>query len=174
MISIMDIPRGEQHDHARRLLCECLSKSGISSDIGSISFGAHGKPYLAEYPDIHFNLTHADGIAACIVSRRECGIDAERVRKFPEKVLRRVFSEKERQTIEGLPENERDLYFFRLWTLKEAYVKMLGVGISYPMRDVEFSVSGDVISANVTGCRFSQRVLQGGSYVVSVCVRLLT
>ena len=171
MISIMDIPREGQHEHAHRLLGECLSKLDISSDVNSMAIGEHGKPYLVNYPDVHFNLTHSNGIAACIVSRRECGIDAERVRKCPEKVLRRVFSEREKRTIEGLPYEERDLYFFRLWTLKEAYVKMLGIGISYPMREVEFNIENGCISANIDDCRFTQHILDGGEYVVSVCVR---
>lgn len=170
MISVMDIPKGEQHTHARALLRECLKKANIDFSEDCLAFGEHGKPYLRDFPDVHFSLTHSNGIAACMVSDCECGIDAEAVRKFPEKVIRRVCSEKEKQTLESLPESERDMYFFRLWTLKEAYVKMLGRGISYPMSTAEFSIN-DGISTNIEDCTFSQYILKGGRFVVSVCRR---
>ena len=49
----------------------------------------------------------------------------------------------QKQLVENLPPEHRDLLFFRLWTLKEAYIKAIGLGLSYPMNKAEFTFSAD-------------------------------
>ena len=170
MISIKDMDKKELHAHAHRLLRECLRPLGI--DYGEdtpVIKGKMGKPSLEGRPDIHYNLSHADGIAACLVSVRECGIDCEKVREHRPNVMRRAFSESERQLVESAPPEERDLMFFRLGTLKEAYVKAIGIGISYPLNEAEFFFRGGEIVTELKDCRFRQYIICGGKYVVSVC-----
>ena len=170
IISMADIDKRQLHDHAHKLLRECLKLRCVEyNDTTPITKGKFGKPALAERPDIHYNLSHANGIAACIISDYECGIDCENVRAYRPNVLRRVFSENERKMFEYTPENEKDILFFKLWTLKEAYVKALGVGISYPMDTAEFSFDGENIITDIENCRFRQFILKNGSFVVSVC-----
>ena len=114
MISIKDMDKRELHSHAHRLLRECLRPYRIDyNEDTPVSKGKMGKPSLAERPDIHYNLSHADGIAACIISGYECGIDCERIREYPEKVMRRVFSEKERTMVENAPEDKKSELFFK-------------------------------------------------------------
>ncbi len=170
MISIKDMDKNELHAHAHRLLRECLIPLGI--DYGEdtpVIKGKMGKPSLEGRPDIHYNLSHAKGIAACIVSEKECGIDCENVREYRPNIMRRAFSESERQLVESASPEERDLMFFRLWTLKEAYVKAIGIGISYPLNEAEFSFRGEEIVTELKDCRFRQYIICGGKYVVSVC-----
>lgn len=172
MISIMDIPKKMQHDHAHNLLRECLKSRKISySENSAIAKGEYGKPYLADYPDVKYNISHADGISACIVSDSECGIDCEKVRKLREGVLRRAFSEREREIIAGAAEEERDLLFFRLWTLKESYIKAIGTGLSYPLETAEFLPSSREIHTNIKGYHFKQYLLRENKFVVSLCTK---
>lgn len=172
MISIMDMDKKAQHSHAHALLRECLRPYNISyGENTPVSFGEHGKPYLTERPDIRYNLSHADGIAACIVSDRECGIDCEKVREYRPLVAKRIFSDSEQALLENTGEADRNLLFFRLWTLKEAFVKALGVGISYPMKTVEFSFNGSEIVCSKPDYSFRQYIIRNNSYVVSVCVK---
>lgn len=170
LISLMDIDRKKQHSHAHALLRECLKAHDIAySEDTPLVRNSMGKPSLAEYPELHFNLSHANGIAACIVSERECGIDCERVRPYRENVVKRAYSESEKELLSCTPEAERDLLFFRLWTLKEAYVKAIGTGISYPLNTVEFSFENGSVITNITGYSFRQYLIRGGEYIVSIC-----
>lgn len=170
IISIKDIPKSEQHTYAHRLLHECLKPLNIdySADTAIVK-NRYGKPSLAEYPELKYNISHAEGICACIVSEHECGIDCEKVRTYRPNVLKRAFSEDEKNIILNAPESERDLFFFRLWTLKEAYIKALGIGLSFPMNQANFSFEGGSVVANTEGFRFRQYVLANNQYVVSIC-----
>ena len=100
MVSLMELDVKSQHTHAHALLRECLKKRNIRYDEGTpLVKGRLGKPSLAEHPDVHFNLSHAKGIAACVVSDSVCGIDCEAVRPYRENVVRRAFSEEEQQLL---------------------------------------------------------------------------
>lgn len=172
MISLIRLEKNKQHSHAHKLLGECLKPYNIAYCEDMLTLGEHGKPFLAQRDDVRFNLSHADGIAACIVSDRECGIDCEKVREYRPNVARRVFTPEEQAMLGAEPESGRDLLFFRLWTLKEAFVKALGRGISYPMNTVGFSFADGYISCTEQGWRFRQYILRGGEFVVSVCERV--
>ena len=170
LISLKELEHREHHAHAHNLLRECLKVYGIAySEDTPMNKNDMGKPSLAEYPHIHFNLSHAKGISACIVSGSECGIDCEQVRKCSQGVMRRAFTESERALVESLPEDQHDLMFTRLWTLKESYVKAIGIGVSYPLNTVGFSFGGSSIISTKKDCSFRQYLIQGGRYVVSVC-----
>ncbi len=115
------------------------------------SHGPHGRPEVIseQCPDLRFNLTHTAGLAACIVTLDDsCGIDAEQLheRGNPLGVAQRMFSETE---VEQLKQREgRDFleFFYARWTLREAYVKALGIGISFPTREMYFDVAGEKVT----------------------------
>lgn len=171
IISIKDIPNKEQHSHAHALLRECLKKYNIDYSVETpVAKNPYGKPSLRDFPEIHYNLSHADGIAACMVGSRECGIDCEKVREFRPNVMKRTFTEKEREAVISAPENMQDLMFFRIWTLKEAYIKAVGRGLSFPLKDAEFIINGDKITSNITDCQFKQYIVGNGKFVVSTAL----
>lgn len=173
IISLKKLPKEAQHGYAHRLLRECLKPYGIDyTEKTPVEYGELGKPSLKERHDIHYNVSHAEGIAVAVSGKKECGVDAERVRAYRPNVIKRAFSEGEKTLIETAPEEERDLLFFRLWTLKESYVKAIGIGVSYPMNTVEFSFEGNEIVTNIEGYSFKQYILSGGAFVVSVCEKL--
>ncbi|MCH5196644.1 MAG: 4'-phosphopantetheinyl transferase superfamily protein [Oscillospiraceae bacterium] len=175
IISTKYIPKSEQHAHAHSLLSCALREYGIDYVSGAtpMVYGEQGKPALAEHPGVHFNISHADGISAVVVSENECGIDCEPVRRHNPRVAERVCSESEQAMLKAASESERDLLFFRLWTLKEAYVKALGKGLSFPMREAEFAFDDDRIKTEISGCMFSQYIIDN-ELVAAVCVFLKT
>lgn len=98
-----------------------------------ISRTPFGKPYLAEYPDVHISLSHAGNIAVCVFAGEEIGVDVQDHRPIgPRRLMQiadRFFSPKERTLLHEAESDERPLLFFRLWAAKEAYVKYTGKGM---------------------------------------------
>lgn len=171
-VSLIDIDKKNQHSHAHRLLRECLKPFGVDyTEDSPVTKGKFGKPSLTEHPEIHYSISHADGISACIVSGKECGIDCERIRPLRPAVMRRAFSENEKQLVEEAPEKQRDTLFFRLWTLKEAYIKAVGTGLSFPLEQAEFILTEDGFTTAIDGYKFRQYIIRG-EFVVSVCISL--
>lgn len=108
----------------------------------------YGKPYLAGNGDqaLHFNLSHSGWIALLgITMDREIGIDIEqmRVESVDPRVARRFFAPNESSALFAMPESERVKAFFNCWTRKEAFVKGVGEGLSYPLDQFEISVDAN-------------------------------
>jgi 4'-phosphopantetheinyl transferase len=109
--------------------------------------GAHGKPYLAPgQPPVGFNLTHTRGLVACALADVETiGIDVECVERRADTaaVASRYFSEREILALDHCAARERQVRFIELWTLKEAYLKATGAGLSTPLNQFGFELRGD-------------------------------
>jgi 4'-phosphopantetheinyl transferase len=110
-----------------------------------------GRPEIAgpdAAPALRFSLSHTAGLVACAVARGgDCGVDVEANdrRGDPLRVARRVLAARELADLEALPAAARRERFLVYWTLKEAYVKALGRGLSLPLREIAFSFSGERI-----------------------------
>ena len=100
---------------------------GLNFEDQIIDFEKNGKPFLKNHPNIHFNISHSGNFVACAVGDKPVGIDIERISKFNEKVAKYVFWDDEIQNI--LISNEPDVEFTKMWSKKEACVKLSGVGI---------------------------------------------
>ena len=113
---------------AGELLVRAALKNALDLENVKIAVDDHGKPYLPEHPEVHFNLSHSANIAVCTVSDVPCGVDIEQISK-PHEVMamaNRFLSVKEHAAVLMSPNpNEA---FCRLWSLRESYVKMRGVG----------------------------------------------
>jgi 4'-phosphopantetheinyl transferase len=98
-----------------------------------------GKPCLPAPAPLHFNASHAAGLAAVAVSHEEIGIDIERVRPVPrlERIAHRVFTGPELAEWERLGGEEAERAFFRLWTRMEAHAKWRGGGVWRLLADRE-------------------------------------
>ncbi len=97
-------------------------------------YGEHGKPTIVGHPEIHFNMSHCREAVACAVSTRPVGVDVESIGRYKESLVRYTMNDDEcRRIFEAkLPEVE----FIRLWTMKEALLKLTGEGISNDMKEV--------------------------------------
>lgn len=103
-----------------------------------------GRPQIAGPAGFHrlrFSASRTNGLAMCAVTMgREIGADLERLREYPANVVERYFSPKEAQFISQVAYEERPFLFFANWTLKEAYCKAKGLGLSIPIAKVQFSL----------------------------------
>ena len=111
-------------DRRQNLAAGLLLKNVLEQheiDISNISYGPHGKP---ELPDIYFNLSHSQDYVVCTMSDKPVGCDIEKVGKSRENVAERFFTEKERMYLSTFEEKDRLNEFYRIWTMKESYLKM--------------------------------------------------
>ena len=132
-----------------------------------------GKPYLPAHPAWHFNLSHAGSWIVCAVSSFEIGCDIERIREKTPTGIARYFSEEEQRLLNAAPhETARRELFFRLWTLRESYVKATGEGLSFPLAPVPFRLreGTPVPTAEDSPYSFFEYGDFKG-YACSVCVR---
>jgi 4'-phosphopantetheinyl transferase len=108
-----------------------------------------GKPSLVPdpcVPSLSFSLSHTHGLVACaIAAGADVGIDVEGVdRDVDGGVPQRFFSARERADLRGCASDAlRAKRFFDLWTLKEAYIKAIGKGLSHPLDTIIFTVDDD-------------------------------
>ena len=129
------------------------------------------KPYLKS-GEVYFNLSHSGDIAVCVVSDTEAGVDTEMVKTADMRIARRFFAEDEYRFIE---ENEdRDKAFFRIWTLKESFVKAVGRGLAvFP--DFCIHISGDTVSVenNVNDRKYGFFEYEEDGYLIAVCYEII-
>jgi 4'-phosphopantetheinyl transferase len=106
--------------------------------------GTRGRPEIASpATTLRFNLAHSGGVVACIISEsREAGVDVEDLsRRVVEQGLwHRFCAPSEIADIEAQPLEERQRRFLTYWTLKEAYLKAIGLGIGVHLADIAFTV----------------------------------
>lgn len=100
-------------------------------------YETHGKPYLAS--SLQFNLSHSKDLALLAVCLdHPVGIDIEFYSARPFLGIgRHLFSEKENQILINLPNALKPICFFHLWAQKEAVIKAVGTGLSYPTASIE-------------------------------------
>jgi 4'-phosphopantetheinyl transferase len=129
------------HALTRRMLGRVI---GVASDVLEFAAGEHGRPEIVAPESaraFRFNLSHTHGLVACAVTRAaDIGVDVEYAERRVDVlgVARQVFSPREvagLAALSGAAQRER---FFELWTLKEAYIKAIGKGLSAPLRSITF------------------------------------
>ena len=102
-------------------------------DIGK---GPMGKPYLLQYPHIHFNISHSGDYVACAVGKEPLGLDIQiHLDRDCRRTARRIMNPAEWSAYEASGfQNE---YFYQCWTRKESYLKYTGEGITRDLRLLE-------------------------------------
>jgi 4'-phosphopantetheinyl transferase len=110
----------------------------------------NGRPFVADPKmSFDFNLAHTAGVIVCLVAAAEgVGVDVETMtrRTDLDEVAAHFFSPAENEALRHLPSEERRERFFTYWTLKEAYIKARGLGLTLPLDAFWFRI-GDAAPA---------------------------
>ena len=115
------------------LLRHALREAGLSAQGDEPDSGPEGKPFLSG-SGFCFNLSHSGDWALCAAAPFDVGCDVERVRPVDLSLSRR-FHPDEAAALLALPTEEARLeLFFRLWTLKESFMKVTGLGMALPLK----------------------------------------
>lgn len=156
----------------RARLREILSgRTGEAPERLAFAHGAHGKPILRDHA-LHFSASHSHGLMMLAIATVEVGCDLEWI--DPEldwpPIADRLFAPTERDALARLPEGEGRRGFFDCWARKEAYVKALGQGLSYPLDAFEVSVDRDARMRAEAGWAIADVVPESG-YAGAVVAR---
>lgn len=190
----------EEHERALRfrfdrerklfLIARALLRSTLSRYVGihpaQWRFGTerHGRPIILNQSGLalSFSVTHTEGLVAVAISRHrmlgadgECSLD----RKAPLEIMEHVLTPAEAAELESLPEVERSIRFFEYWVLKESYVKAIGTGLSFPLRecrfDLQHAASISLVSAaghrHVNADWYFWLLRIAGRFVLSICAQ---
>lgn len=126
----------------RLILGRYVNKSATELDF---TYGQYGKPEL-QGQRLQFNVSHSGEHALIAISHHTLGVDLEcmnRLKSDLDGMIDMVCHPEEKTTLLQLPEQEKSTQFYRLWTQKEAYCKMSGLGLQQPMKAVHFATTGD-------------------------------
>ncbi len=120
---------------------------GIEPNLVQFGREKKGKPYSIDDPALHFNISNSGNICVFAFSRTsEVGIDIEYLRELADldELIEKNFSAAEIGYI-NKKSDERSRRFFRLWTIKESYLKAIGEGMRLTPDSLEFSIGSDSI-----------------------------
>ncbi len=175
---------------AGALLDKGLSYYGLKEADVQLSYNGNGKPFLPDFPEIHFNLSHSGTIVFAIFTDTEAGCDIEKIKPADLRVARRFFCDGEYRYVAGQKsETGQQEAFFRLWTLKESFVKAAGAGLLIPLNSFEIKIMpgdcsnyilenntinnnpGIKILQNTDSAKYYFRSYMENGYCAAVCLR---
>ncbi len=167
MIYLLENPEREQERTlARRLLARGLEREyGIKGE-PLIETAPLGKPYLADYPWIHFNYSHCTKGILCGISEEEIGVDIEGIIPYKERFAARICHRRELSMV--LEAEDRDAMLTAVWTGKESYMKYLGLGLRRDLREIDLS-EALMRQVPLDGVYLHSRL--NGEYGLCVCCR---
>lgn len=122
------------------------ARTGLAAHALRFVAGPFGKPRLDGTPACSFNLSHSDDQALIVCAADgEIGVDLECLRAVSDAqaLAERNFTRSECAELTRAPAAERDLYFLRGWTRKEACLKAIGSGLSIAPESFEAGLSAD-------------------------------
>lgn len=111
-------------------LCEQLGLCAEPTPAFELGYGENGKPFLKDYRELYFNLSHSGDYVALALGESPSGVDIQEKTRVREGIARRFFTEADNCRLSECGEMERRDLFFRMWSIKESYVKLTGKGIS--------------------------------------------
>ena len=125
-------PKGQMQSLGVGLLLQLACKeAGIVGADEHVAYGENGKPFLEKFPEVHFNLSHSGERVMGVISPFEVGCDVEIIKGDRGRLAERFFKPEEASWIKHFDSlEEQSEAFYRLWTLKECYMKVTGRGLS--------------------------------------------
>lgn len=150
------------------LIKKACEDFGIDYFNEEIVLNEHGKPSFKNF-SYHFNTAHSGKYAFCVISEVKCGCDIENIKEYKERVAERFFTPKEREYLEL--SNEKEDLFYRLWTLKESYLKCIGKGLSVPLNSFELiAKDNNIIIKDNLNYQFYE--FKHDNYRLAICLNI--
>nr|WP_245248089.1 4'-phosphopantetheinyl transferase superfamily protein [Methanobacterium petrolearium] len=148
------------------LLNHVLGEIGIYDPLFGVDH--YGKPFLKNYSDVFFNLSHSEEYVACAVSNSPVGVDIEHIHDIDLNIAKYYFYGSEYKHI--IHNKDKKKAFFELWVLKESYMKMTGLGFRLPLDEFSIEINDEIklIHQENTG-EFGVWNICNDEYMLGVC-----
>ncbi|WP_346940659.1 4'-phosphopantetheinyl transferase superfamily protein [Clostridium sp.] len=134
-------------DKIRTLIGEILIRIIITENLGirndNISFekNPYGKPYIKEYTQFNFNISHSGDFVVCAIDNNPIGVDIEEVKYIEyEDIAKNFFTKNEFDYITRNDSYSSVSRFYEIWTLKESFIKCCGQGLSMPLKSFSIDI----------------------------------
>lgn len=152
-----------QMDNERKMCAAVylLLKKGLKQEYGItvnpvFDYTENGKPFLADFPHIHFNFSHCNKGVICAIDSHPVGVDIEEICPYEDDLVRYTMNDGEWHQIKESTDPHQE--FLKIWTMKESYLKLTGEGLRDDMKTV-FPNKG----------KYTTVIDSGRRYIYSVC-----
>lgn len=168
------------HDKARRLgaglllhyaLCDYLQLPKKETPPFLTCQGQWGKPYLEEYPNVYFNLSHSGRYVCCAVGGQEVGVDIQEHRNSRSGIAQRFFTNEDNSLLRSLGEDQAQEMFFRIWSIRESYVKLTGRGLSQGLASFQIDWQHKALTEQEQAAAYFAETSKLPGYSFCVCSR---
>lgn len=129
----------------------------------AITRNMYGKPFYLNNRDISFNISHSGEWVVCAVDSNQLGIDIEEMKRVDYKLIHDIATKDEFKHYQSTSNKLNT--FYKIWTLKESYVKALGIGLSIPFDTININFNSYPNTFN--GFYFYNICLN--NYMLSIC-----
>ena len=99
---------------------------GIEFEKQQLTFNDFNKPYLKNYDNIFFNVSHSDCFVVCAINNKEIGVDIQKITKYNDQIAKYIFDNNEYESLKF--SKNIDLLFTKLWAKTESILKLQGKG----------------------------------------------
>ncbi|WP_238861419.1 4'-phosphopantetheinyl transferase superfamily protein [Clostridium sp. YIM B02569] len=152
------------------LLIKAILMEKLNINYNKVEFYCNkfGKLYLKGFNNIYFNISHSGKWIVCAIDDEEIGIDIEEVKPIDINIGAVAFSDNELDLLSRQEEYNKLNFFYRLWTLKESYVKSVGMGLNMQLKSFSIDVDKVYSHSKILDRYFRQYVIEK-NYIVSIC-----
>ncbi len=143
------------------LLLKYCIKQELNLKEFNLEYNEYGKPYLKDKKDFFFNISHSKEYIILVSDNKDLGIDIEYIKNRNLDIMERIFTIEEQEYI--LMQEDKIKAFYEIWTLKESYIKALGLGLYKDLKS--FSVTPLIKSLG----EYNFKNFYIENYVISIC-----
>lgn len=153
------------------LMIRELARYGIAFKDTDFVYGVNEKPYIEGCEHLSFNLSHSGNMVVAAFAEGEVGVDIEKIKPTDFKIARKYFTTEEYDYLVSFEdEQKRRDEFYRLWTLKESFMKAVGLGFKLPLNSFSIELrNGIKINQSVNEKKYSFCEYELSGYKLSVC-----
>lgn len=142
-------------DRQRSLIGELIVRKFYQEKLGmekfDFEYNEHDKPSLKSFSEEHFNISHSGDFVVVAFSDEQIGVDVEMIGKDRRGVAERFFTVREIQQMHACETTKDQIHFFyKLWTLKESYMKAIGKGMTMSLSSFSFIFNNQVAVLDFT------------------------